>query len=90
MTIGLIGKKLGMTQRFFENGESLPVTVLKIEKAKVVDVVEKEKRGYSAVLVGYGHVKNSKLTKQMKGYFAKKSQEPKKFLKNLELKIQKN
>jgi large subunit ribosomal protein L3 len=78
MTIGLIGKKLGMTQRFFENGESLPVTVLKIEKAKVVDVVEKEKRGYSAVLVGYGHVKNSKLTKQMKGYFAKKSQEPKK------------
>jgi len=81
MTIGLIGKKLGMTQRFFENGESLPVTVLKIEKAKVVDVVEKEKRGYSAVLVGYGHVKNSKLTKQMKGYFAKKSQEPKKILK---------
>ena len=81
MTIGLIGKKLGMTQRFFENGESLPVTVLKIEKAKVVDVVEKEKRGYSAVLVGYGHVKNSKLTKQMKGYFAKKSLEPKKILK---------
>ena len=70
-----------MTQRFFENGESLPVTVLKIEKAKVVDVVEKEKRGYSAVLVGYGHVKNSKLTKQMKGYFAKKSLEPKKILK---------
>ena len=81
MTIGLIGKKLGMTQRFFENGESLPVTVLKIEKAKVVDVVEKEKRGYSAVLVGYGHVKNSKLTNQMKGYFAKKSLEPKKILK---------
>ena len=81
MTIGLIGKKLGMTQRFFENGESLPVTILKIEKAKVVDVVEKDKRGYSAVLVGYGHVKNSKITKQMKGFFAKKSQEPKKILK---------
>ena len=81
MTIGLIGKKLGMTQRFFENGESLPVTILKIEKAKVVDVVDKDKRGYSAVLVGYGHVKNSKITKQMKGFFAKKSQEPKKILK---------
>lgn len=39
MTIGLIGKKLGMTQRFFENGESLPVTVLKIEKA-IVDVAQ--------------------------------------------------
>ncbi len=81
MTIGLIGKKLGMTQRFFENGESLPVTILKIEKAKVVDVINKDKRGYSAVLIGYGHVKNSKITKQMKGFFAKKSQEPKKILK---------
>ena len=46
MTIGLIGKKLGMTQRFFDNGESLPVTVLKIEKAKIVDVISKDKRGY--------------------------------------------
>ena len=85
MAIGLVGKKLGMTQRFFENGESLPVTVLKIEKAKVVDVINKEKRGYSAVLVGYGHIKNSKLTKQMKGFFAKKSQEPKKILKEFRL-----
>tara|TARA_B100001287_G_C22674594_1_gene527021 strand:- start:443 stop:1222 length:780 start_codon:yes stop_codon:yes gene_type:complete len=81
MSIGLIGKKLGMTQRFFENGESLPVTILKIEKAKVVDVINKEKRGYSAILVGYGHIKNSKITKQMKGFYSKKSQEPKKILK---------
>ena len=81
MSIGLIGKKLGMTQRFFENGESLPVTILKIEKAKVIDVINKDKRGYSAVLVGYGHIKNSKITKQMKGFYTKKSQEPKKILK---------
>ena len=81
MSIGLIGKKLGMTQRFFENGESLPVTILKIEKAKVVDVINKEKRGYSAILVGYGYIKNSKITKQMKGFYSKKSQEPKKILK---------
>ena len=81
MSIGLIGKKLGMTQRFFENGESLPVTILKIEKAKVIDVINKEKRGYSAILVGYGHIKNSKITKQMKGFYSKKSQEPKKLLK---------
>ena len=81
MTIGLVGKKLGMTQRFFENGESLPVTVLKIEKAKVVDVIDKEKRGYKAVQLGYGKVKNSKLTKAMKGVFAKKNTEAKKKLK---------
>jgi len=85
MTIGLIGKKLGMTQRFFDNGESLPVTVLKIEKAKIVDVISKDKRGYSAILVGYGHIKNSKLTKQMKGFFAKKSQEPKRILKEFRI-----
>ena len=81
MSIGLIGKKLGMTQRFFENGETLPVTILKVEKARVIDIIDKEKRGYSAILVGYGHIKNSKLTKQMKGFFSKKSQEPKKILK---------
>ena len=81
MTLGLIGKKIGMTRRFYENGQSVPVTVLHVEPGKVVDVITKEKRGYSAVLVGFGHIKNSKITKQMKGVFAKKSLEPKKILK---------
>ena len=81
MTLGLIGKKIGMTRRFYENGQSVPVTVLHVEPGKVVDVITKEKRGYSAVLVGFGHIKNSKVTKQMKGVFAKKSLEPKKILK---------
>ncbi|MEY3393675.1 MAG: hypothetical protein RL498_631, partial [Pseudomonadota bacterium] len=52
MTLGLIGKKIGMTRRFYENGQSVPVTVLHVEPGKVVDVITKEKRGYSAVLVG--------------------------------------
>ena len=81
MRIGLIGKKIGMTQKFFESGEAIPVTVLQVEPGKVVDVITKEKRGYSALLVGYGHVKSSKLTKAMKGFFAKKSLEAKKILK---------
>ena len=81
MTLGLIGKKIGMTRRFYENGQSVPVTVLHVEPGKVVDVITKDKRGYSAVLVGFGHIKNSKVTKQMKGVFAKKSLEPKKILK---------
>ena len=46
-----------------------------------VDVIEKDKRGYSAVKIGYFKIKNSKLTKQMKGYFTKKNTEPKKRLK---------
>ena len=81
MTIGLIGKKIGMTREFFETGVSIPVTVLSIEKGRIIDVITKEKRGYDAIKVGFGKIKNSKLTKQMKGFFAKKSTEPKKILK---------
>ena len=81
MSIGLIGKKVGMTREFFDSGISVPVTVLSVEKGRIIDVITKEKRGYDAIQVGYGKVKNSKLTKQMKGLFAKKNTEPKKILK---------
>ena len=81
MSIGLIGTKLGMTREFMESGQSIPVTVIKVEKGRVLDVISKEKRGYSAVKVGFFKVKNSKLSKQMKGYFSKKNTEPKKILK---------
>ena len=64
-----------------ESGQSVPVTVIKVEKGRVLDVITKEKRGYNAVKVGFFKLKNSKLTKQMKGYFAKKNTEPKKILK---------
>ena len=81
MSIGLIGTKIGMTREFMESGQSVPVTVIKVEKGRVLDVITKEKRGYDAVKVGFFKVKNSKITKQMKGYFAKKNTEPKKILK---------
>ena len=81
MSIGLIGTKVGMTREFMESGQSVPVTVIKVEKGRVLDVISKEKRGYNAVKVGFFKLKNSKLTKQMKGYFAKKNTEPKKILK---------
>jgi len=81
MTIGLIGKKIGMTREFFDSGISVPVTVLSVEKGRILDVITKEKRGYDAIKVGFGKIKNSKLTKQMKGVFTKKATEPKKILK---------
>ena len=81
MSIGLIGKKVGMTREFFELGISVPVTVLFVEKGRILDVITKEKRGYDAIQVGFGKIKSSKLTKQMKGFYAKKSTEPKKILK---------
>ena len=79
MSISLIGKKIGMTREFFDTGISVPVTVLLIEKGRILDVFTKEKRGYNAIRVGFGKMKASKLTKQMKGFFAKNQQNPKKF-----------
>ena len=81
----LIGKKLGMTREFYETGQSVPVTVLKMEKARIISIIDKEKRGYSAIQLGSGKIKNSKLTKQMKGFFAKKSTEPKKTLTEIRI-----
>ena len=79
--IALIGKKIGMTREFYKTGQSVPVTVLKMEKARVIQVIDSEKRGYKAIQLGYGKIKNSKLSKAMKGYFAKKNTEAKKRLK---------
>ena len=79
--IALIGKKIGMTREFYKTGQLVPVTVLKMEKARVIQVIEEEKRGYKAIQLGYGKIKSSKLTKAMKGFFAKKNTEPKKKLK---------
>jgi len=85
MSIGLIGTKIGMTREFLKSGQSVPVTVIKVEKGRVLDVITKEKRGYNAVKLGFFKLKNSKLTKQMKGYFAKKNTEPKKILKEFRI-----
>ena len=79
--IALIGKKIGMTREFYKTGQSVPVTVVKMEKGRVIEVIQKDKRGYDAVQLGYGKIKNSKLSKQMKGFYAKKNTEPKKKLK---------
>jgi len=85
--IALIGKKIGMTREFYKTGQSVPVTVIKMEKARVIQVIEQEKRGYKAVQLGFGKIKNSKLSKAMKGFYTKKNTEPKKKLK--EFKVEK-
>ena len=83
--IALIGKKIGMTREFYKTGQSVPVTVLKIEKGRVINVIDKKERGYKAIQLGFGKVKNSKLSKAMKGYFSKKNTEPKKKLKEFKV-----
>ena len=85
--IALIGKKMGMTREFYKSGQSVPVTVVKMEKARVIQVVEQEKRGYKAVQLGFGKIKSSNLSKAMKGFYVKKNTEPKKNLQ--EFKVEK-
>jgi len=79
--IALIGKKIGMSRQFYKTGQSVPVTVIKMETGRIIEIISEEKRGYKAIQVGFGKIKNSKLTKSMKGYFAKKNTEPKRKLK---------
>ena len=83
--IALVGKKIGMTREFYKTGQSVPVTVLKMETGRVIQVIEQDKRGYKAVQIGFGKIKNNKLSKAMKGYFAKKNTEPKKLLKEFKV-----
>ena len=83
--IALVGKKIGMTREFYKTGQSVPVTVIKMETGRVIQVIEQDKRGYKAVQIGFGKIKNNKLTKAMKGYFAKKNTEPKKLLKEFKV-----
>ena len=84
--IGLIGKKIGMTREFFKTGQSIPVTVLRVEKGRVIQLINKDNRGYEAIQIGFGKIKSSKLSKAMKGFFSKKNTEPKKILKEFRVK----
>tara|TARA_B100001121_G_scaffold279072_1_gene270051 strand:- start:50 stop:760 length:711 start_codon:yes stop_codon:yes gene_type:complete len=88
--IGLLGKKIGMTREFYKTGQSIPVTVLKMEKGRIINVINSDIRGYTAIQLGFGKIKNSKLSKAMKGYFTKKNTEPKKVLKEFRVKSSEN
>ena len=70
-----------MSREFYKTGQSVPVTVIKMEKGRIIQIIDEEKRGYKAIQIGFGKIKNSKLTKSMKGFYSKKNTEPKKRLK---------
>ena len=81
--IALIGKKIGMSREFYKTGRSVPVTVIKMEKGRIIQIIDKEKRGYKAIQVGFGKIKNSKISKALKGYFAKKKYRTKKKIERI-------
>lgn len=85
MAKGILGKKLGMTQIFTPKGEVIPVTVVEAGSSVVLQNKTVESDGYNAVQLGFGTVKDKKVTKPMKGHFAKASAKPVKFIRELRL-----
>ena len=81
MKKAIIGKKLGMTQLFDNNGNVVPVTVIEAGPCVVSQKKTTENDGYEAVQIGYGDLKASKVNKPMKGHFAKGDVAPKKVLR---------
>jgi len=65
----LFGKKLGMTRYFLEEGKSIPVTVLEVGPCMVIQKKTREKEGYNAIQVGYGHQKENRAKKPLLGHF---------------------
>ena len=85
MKKALIGKKVGMTQIFDENGKVIPVTAIEVGPCTVTQIKTVEQDGYTAVQLGYGEVKESKLNKPELGKFKKSNIAPKKYLKEVRL-----
>lgn len=71
MSLGLVGRKVGMTRIFTEDGDSVPVTVLEVAGNRVTQVKKPESDGYLAVQVTYGKRRPARVTKAMAGHFAK-------------------
>ena len=85
MKKAILGRKLGMTQVFDSTGKAIPVTVIEAGPCTVVQVKTKDCDGYEAVQLGFGEVKEKRLTKPKKGHFAKANITPKKHLREFRL-----
>ncbi len=71
MNKGIIGKKLGMTQVFAEDGAAVGVTAIEVEPSVIVQVKTKDKDGYDAIQLGYGRIKQKNVSKPLQGHFNK-------------------
>ncbi|MEA2097036.1 MAG: 50S ribosomal protein L3 [Candidatus Cloacimonadota bacterium] len=88
--IGLIGKKIGMTQIFDKKGNMIPVTVIQAGPCRVIHRKNKDKHGYDAVQLGFEEVDEKKVSKPMMGHFKKHNSPPYKYLKEFRLKMYKD
>jgi len=80
MRSGLIAQKMGMTRVFKDSGEHVPVTVLQVDNCQVVAVRSKDQDGYTALQLGVGKAKVSRVSQPMRGHYARANVEPKRKL----------
>lgn len=85
MEKNILGKKIGMTQIFAENGEMIPVTVIEAGPCAVTQIKTADKEGYNAVQLGFGDIKVKNVTKPLQGHFAKASAENARILKEFKV-----
>lgn len=71
MSLGLIGRKVGMTRIFTDDGDSIPVTVVDVSDNRVTQIKSTATDGYAAVQVGFGSRRPGRVTKPLAGHFAK-------------------
>lgn len=83
--IGLIGKKVGMTQHFSEKGDAIPVTVIEVGPCTITEVRSAQRDGYTAVQVGFGVNKESRFTRPVLGQFKKRNLPPSRHLKEFRM-----
>lgn len=85
MSIGLLGKKIGMTRLYDDKGRATPATVIEAGGNRILQLKTTEKDGYSAVQLGYGDQKPQRIGKAMAGHFAKSSSTPKRFIREFRI-----
>ncbi|QDF98807.1 50S ribosomal protein L3 [Azoarcus sp. DD4] len=85
MSLGLVGRKVGMTRIFAEDGRSIPVTVLDVSDNRVTQIKTPETDGYSAVQVAFGKRRASRVVKPIAGHLAKAGVEPSRVLKEFRI-----
>ncbi|SER60214.1 large subunit ribosomal protein L3 [Nitrosomonas sp. Nm51] len=85
MSLGLIGRKVGMTRVFTENGTSLPVTVIDVSQNRVIQIKSKETDGYSAIQLAFGKKRAVRINKPLAGHYSKAGAEAGEIIKEFRL-----
>ena len=87
MALGILGKKIGMTQIFNQEGELVAVTVIEAGPCPILQIKTKDKDGYTAIQIGFAEKKDNRVTKPLSGHFKKANAKPQRFIREFRIDI---